>query len=89
MAVRPAAQRRGIGSRLIQAGLDDVRGKERTAVIVVGHPEYYPRFGFSAELARTLSSPYAGPACMALELVPGVLAGTGGSIRYPDAFNDL
>ena len=87
MAVRIGDQRRGIGSQLVRTGLDDVRQKGRTAVLVLGHPGYYPRFGFSAELARKLSSPYAGPALMALVLVPGALAGKGGTVRYPDAFN--
>ena len=83
MAVRPGEQRRGIGSQLVRAGLDDLRHKGRMAVLVLGHPAYYPRFGFSAELARKLSSPYAGPAFMALELVPGALAGKGSTVRYP------
>ena len=87
MAVTSGDQRRGIGSQLVRAGLDDVRRKGRTAVLVLGHPAYYPRFGFSPELARKLSSPYAGPAFMALELVPGALAGKSGTARYADAFN--
>ena len=87
VAVRPADQRRGIGSRLVRAGLEDVRGKGRAAVLVVGHPGYYPRFGFSAELARKLASPYPGPAFMALELVRGALAGRAGEVRYPAAFD--
>lgn len=43
MAVRTGEQRRGIGSQLVRAGLDDVRRKGRTAVLVLGHPAYYPR----------------------------------------------
>jgi putative acetyltransferase len=43
------------------------------AVIVVGHPDYYPRFGFSAALARPLASPFSGDAFMALELTTGAL----------------
>ena len=56
------------------------------AVIVLGHPDYYPRFGFSTAAARLLTSPYAGsPAFMALELTPGAL-GTPMKVDYPAAF---
>ena len=55
-------------------------------MIVLGHPGYYPRFGFSAALARNLASPFSGEAFMALELVPGALAGKRGSVSYPAAF---
>jgi putative acetyltransferase len=46
MAVLPVFQRRGIGSRLIEAGLDRLRHDGQPFVVVLGHPEYYPRFGF-------------------------------------------
>jgi putative acetyltransferase len=83
MAVAPARQRSGIGTQLIRRGLDDCRAAGHRIAIVVGHPEYYPRFGFSADLARPLASPYAGDAWMALELTPGALAGVTGTVRYP------
>ena len=88
MAVAPEHQRRGIGSKLIAAGLDAMRDGGAEAVIVLGHPGYYPRFGFSAALAGKLASPFAGPAFMALELTPGALSGARGSVSYPSAFND-
>jgi putative acetyltransferase len=86
MCVRPDRQRQGIGSALVRAGLDAVRDAGWRAVIVLGHPEFYPRFGFSADLAARLAAPFAGPAFMALELVPGALAGTRGTVTYPPAF---
>lgn len=86
MAVSPAHQRRGIGSQLVRHGLSLARQREWWAVIVLGHPDYYPRFGFSAALARPLAAPYSGEAFMALELVPGALSGTGGKVVYPAAF---
>ena len=67
-------------------GLSLLRARQRGAVIVLGHPGYYPRFGFSAALARKLASPYAGDAFMALELIPGTLAGRAGVVQYPAAF---
>ena len=86
MAVRPGLQKQGIGGRLIVAALGEARAMGTQAVIVLGHPDYYPRFGFSAALARNLASPFSGEAFMALELVPGALAGRQGSVRYPPAF---
>ena len=56
-------------------------------MIVLGHPHYYPRFGFRAELARPLASPYAGDSFMALELVDDALAGVTGDVCYPPPFS--
>jgi putative acetyltransferase len=86
MAVAPAHQRTGIGSTLVRAGLDRARADGWDAVIVLGHPRYYPRFGFSAALARHLEAPYSGAAFMALSLRPGALDGRGGRVAYPAAF---
>jgi putative acetyltransferase len=86
MAVRPGLQKQGIGGQLIAAALDEARAAGAEAVIVLGHPGYYPRFGFSATLARNLASPFSGEAFMAQELVPGTLAGKQGSVSYPSAF---
>jgi putative acetyltransferase len=55
-------------------------------VIVLGHPKFYRRFGFSARLAERLKSPYSGPAFMALELVPDALDAVTGEVRYPPPF---
>jgi len=87
LAVRLDYQRRGIGSRLVLAGLSIVRDRQYAAAIVVGHADYYPRFGFSAALARKLVAPFAGDSFMAVELVPGSLQGESGTVRYPPAFN--
>ena len=46
MAVRPADQSRGIGSRLVRAGLARLAARRCVFVVVLGHPEFYPRFGF-------------------------------------------
>jgi putative acetyltransferase len=86
MAVRPDRQCHGIGSALVRAGLDLARGRDWRAVIVLGHKGYYPRFGFSAALARPLTAPFSGEAFMALELAPGALRGAEGRVTYPPAF---
>ncbi len=87
VAVAPPVQRMGIGAALVRAGLLAVRERGRDAVIVLGYPEYYSRFGFSARLAEKLESPWTGPAFMALELTPGALAGRAGRVSYPAAFD--
>lgn len=89
MAVMPEHQRQGIGSQLVEAGLTKCRELGHRIVIVVGHPNYYPRFGFSPELATQLQSKYAGEAFMALELVPGALEGVTGQVKYPPPFEGL
>src|SRR5262249_19926177 len=71
LAVLPAFQRQGIGSALVRTGLDECRRQGYRIVIVLGHPQYYPRFGFSPNLAASLASPFSHKdAFMALELVP-------------------
>jgi putative acetyltransferase len=87
LAVAPEWQRRGIGTALVRRGLELCRERGSAAVVVLGHPGYYPRFGFSAELARQLRAPYSGEAFMALELIPGALGAGTGTVRYPAAFN--
>jgi putative acetyltransferase len=85
-AVLPELQRRGIGGQLVRHGLDWLRGRDEHIVIVLGHPDYYSRFGFSGDRARALASPLPAEAFMALELLSGALDGIRGTIRYPDAF---
>ncbi len=89
LAVAPSHQRRGIGSVLVREGLGTCREAGHRIVIVLGHPEFYPRFGFSAELAGRLRSPFSGPAFMAMELVPGALSGLTGEVRYPPPFDSV
>jgi putative acetyltransferase len=86
IAVRPEQQRLGVGSRLIREGLAWLRARGEHIVIVLGHPDYYGRFGFSIDRAHALASPFPPEAFMALELVPGALDGIRGTVRYPDAF---
>ena len=89
MAVAPSHQRQGIGGLLIRAGLDDCRRLGYQAVVVVGHPEYYPRFGFIPADTKGLSFPGPVPleAFMVLELEAGALAGRGGVVRYAPEFD--
>lgn len=86
MAVQPHRQHHGIGSALVRAGLQRARESGWQAVIVLGHQDYYPRFGFSAALAQSLEAPFSGASFMALELEPGALQAGEGRIVYPPAF---
>ena len=86
VAVLPAYQRQGIGGRLIRDGLDALRGLGERIVIVVGHPAYYPRFGFSSGRASGLDSPFPADVFMALELTANALREIHGTVRYPQAF---
>jgi putative acetyltransferase len=89
IAVLPGLQARGIGGALMRHGIAVCADKGYGALIVVGHPAYYPRFGFAADAVAHLESPYAGGAFMGLDLRPGFLASTRGAVRYPAAFADL
>jgi putative acetyltransferase len=86
MAVLPEYQRQGVGGRLIRHGLELLRWRGEHIVIVLGHVDYYPRFGFSNEKAQSLKSPFPPYALMAMELSPGALDGIHGKVRYPAAF---
>lgn len=85
LAVAPSHQGRGIGAALTAAGIDRCRALGVPAIVVLGHADYYPRFGFSAGLAARLDAPFSGPSFMAIELRPGTLA-DGGRVRYAAAF---
>jgi putative acetyltransferase len=91
MAVAPKHQNKGIGSALVQAGLDHCRQLHVVAVVVLGHSEYYPRFGFSPASQFGIDSEYDVPEelFMAVELQPQSLSGKTGKVRYHPAFNDV
>jgi len=88
MAVLPTHQRRGIGSALVRAGLVGCTQLGYAAVIVLGHSEYYPRFGFVPASRFGIGCEYDVPDefFLALELEPAVLVGKSGTIRYHPAF---
>ena len=91
MAVQPLYQRIGIGSMLVRAGLEKCRELGFGASIVLGHPWFYPRFGFVPSVRYCILSEYDVPedVFMVIELQPGYLLGTSGTIKYHPAFNDM
>ncbi len=91
MAVLPDRQRQGIGSALVRRGLDILRKRGYPFVIVLGHPEFYPRFGFEAASKHGLSSQWeAMPdgAFMVLILDHNTMERVSGVARYRDEFNE-
>jgi putative acetyltransferase len=92
MAVHPDWQRRGIGSQLVRSGMDILRDRGCPFVVVVGHPEYYPRFGFERASAHGLASQWEGmpdASFMVLILNTQTMAGVSGVARYRKEFDDV
>jgi putative acetyltransferase len=91
MAVAPAHQRNGVGSALVRAGLGRCGQLGFDAVVVLGYPSYYSRFGFQAAADFGIGCEYDAPveAFMLLELQPGYLRGITGTVRFHAAFKDL
>ncbi len=91
MAVSPTHQRKGVGSALVRAGLEQCKELDFVAVVVLGHPDYYRRFGFLPSSNFGIESEYDVPdeVFMAMELVPASLAGRSGKVQYHPAFSDV
>ena len=87
VAVLPERQRGGIGSALIEKALRQAEAAGEELVFVVGDPDYYRRFGFSAEAAAPFRSPYAGRHFMARAF--GVAVPDAGRADYAAAFGEL
>ena len=91
MSVLPDRQRQGVGSFLIEAGLDILRSRKCPFVIVLGHAEYYPRFGFEPASKCGLTSQWDGipdEAFMAILLDEDTMAGVQGIARYRSEFDE-
>jgi len=91
MSVHPDFQKKGIGGALILNGMKQAKRLGYKSVIVLGHPSYYPKFGFSRAGAWRIRAPFDAPddALMAVEIVPGSLDFGGGVIVYPEEFNNV
>ncbi|MCR9193451.1 MAG: N-acetyltransferase [Hyphomonas sp.] len=84
VSARPDVQKRGIGAGLIKLGLTLMEGAGRTHCFLLGHKEYYPRFGFTSDLAAQFGGPWSGPNFMAIEL--NETGPKSGVLTYPAAF---
>jgi len=91
LAVSPGRQRQGIGSALTKRGLEMLRESDCPFVIVLGHPEYYPRFGFEPASAYGLTCQWEGApdeAFMVLILDAAAMEGVSGVAKYRDEFDE-
>jgi putative acetyltransferase len=88
MAVLPEYQKQGIGSLMIKEGLKKCNKLGYKIVTLVGHSDYYPRFGFTPAKEKGLKLPFDAPdeAFMAHEIIPNSLTGITGTIEYPPEF---
>lgn len=91
MSVIQEFQKKGIGSQLVLDGLNVARELGFRSVIVLGHPDYYPKFGFSPASQWGIKAPFDVPdeAFMAIELVKGGLDGISGIVEYPKEFDEV
>lgn len=88
LSVLPEHQRQGIGSQLAREGLRQCRQLGYELAIVLGHPAYYPRFGFQPAILRGIRCEYPGAeeSFMVAELRAGALEGVTGLARYRREF---
>ena len=88
MAVRPAWQSKGIGSELVNAGLEECRNSGHEIVVVLGHPDFYPRFGFApaSKFGIRWEREVPDDVFIVLELRQGALTGRGGIVKYLPKF---
>ncbi|MCK4911746.1 MAG: N-acetyltransferase [Thermodesulfovibrionales bacterium] len=91
MAVAPKYQRKGVGKAMVEHGLTKAGHSGFDSVIVLGHAEYYPRFGFRPASLYGINAPFEVPdeAFMALELTKDGLDRVSGTVVYPEEFNEV
>ena len=86
LAVHPRVQKQGIGGALVNAGLDEIRELGHGAVFLLGHPSYYPRFGFAPARHRGIIYQDGRDSFQVIELRPGALDGVTGTARFSPEF---
>jgi putative acetyltransferase len=92
VAVMPAYQGRGLGTELVVASLEAATATYSSAVIVLGPPGYYARFGFEPAAPHGIEPPFSdvpSEAWMVVETTAGGLAGLRGVVRYAPPFDEL
>jgi len=89
MAVKPEYQKKGIGKKLVRAGLKKAKDLGFGSVIVLGHSDYYPQFGFQEASQWNIKCPFDVPdeSFMAIQLIPGDLEDKSGTAVYPKEFD--
>ena len=89
MAVNPDFQNQGIGSILVKEGLKRCEELGYDSVVVLGHPKFYPKFGFIPAIEKGIKCPFEVPseAFMIYEIKPGALNDVQGTVQYPKVFS--
>ena len=90
MSVRPEFQRRRIGSALVRVGLEAAEARGESMVIVLGHPQFYSRFGFEPSVSYGIESPFPVPEEVFMVLpLKNYQGRCRGKVVYPPAFNGV
>jgi putative acetyltransferase len=91
MAVLPTYQKKGIGSLLVKEGLKRCQQQGHASVIVLGHANFYPKFGFVKASLKGIKPPFPvqDEAFMAYEVVPDALKGISGTVKYSKPFSQI
>jgi putative acetyltransferase len=91
MAVKPKFQNQGVGSALVREGLKRCAELGYQSVVVLGHPDFYPKFGFIPASTKGIKAPFEVPdeVFMIYETKPGALNGVKGIVKYPEAFSEV
>ena len=91
MSVLPEFQKKSIGKLLVIYALQAAKDLGHKSVVVLGHPSYYPKFGFETASKWNIKSPFPAPdeAFMAIELERGSLDDVTGTVKFPEAFDGL
>ena len=91
VAVLPAYQRKGIGSQLVRASLEECRCLGHEIIVVTGNPKFYPHFGFIQAQPKGLKCEFEVPNedWMVLELREGALAGRRGTVKFQPEFREF
>ncbi len=88
VSVLPSHQRKGIGTALIQKAHEVAKALDFHSIVLIGHENYYPKFGYKKAADFGITFPFAAPSknCMAIELVENGLKNVNGLVEYPKAF---
>ena len=91
ISVIPCFQNRKVGSKLIREGLEKARKLGFKSVIVVGHPEYYPKFGFDKASKYRISAPFhvRDNCFFVIELEKDALKDCSGIVEYPSEYHEI
>ena len=90
MAILPEYQRQGYGSELVEKGLKILSERGHEIVVVLGHPDYYPKFGFNTTDQYGIYCEFECPAeaFMIKELKQNSLKGIGGTVKFNPKFSE-